>query len=174
MVRTTGSQPVNPGSSPGGVTNSLLLRFFCFKISKVGINSGVAFFSSSHVGRFLKNTLNLPPCIGKVEYIYSVWYSSVMPSTRKLTQFHLPVEIFKDGRFFIARTPVLELSVQGKTVEIVRKRFVEAVVLFFEELEELGTTDEVLKELGWKKIKKQWNPPLTSVEISPVQVCVSV
>ncbi len=63
---------------------------------------------------------------------------------KRLTQFSLPLTIFKEGKYFIAHTPVLNLSVQGKTEGDVRKRFADAVVLFFEELEDMGTTDEVL------------------------------
>lgn len=93
-----------------------------------------------------------------------------MPPKSKLTQFNLPVTIFKEGKYSIAHTPVLNLSVQGATEEEVRKRFVEAAVIFFEELEEMGTTDEVLSELGWKKIKKEWQPPTVSLVAQPVRV----
>ncbi len=92
----------------------------------------------------------------------------------KQLQFNLPVEIFKEGTYFIARTPALDLAVQGKTEEEVRNRFVDAVVLFFEELVNLGTINEVLGELGWKKVQSNWQPPLSSVELRPIQVSVPV
>ena len=97
-----------------------------------------------------------------------------MSKRRRLTQFSLPLTIFKEGKYFIAHTPLLNLSVQGETEEETRKRFADAVVLFFEELEDMGTTDEVLFELGWKKFEKEWKPPAVSLVIQPVEVPVPV
>ena len=90
-------------------------------------------------------------------------------------QYKLPVSIFKQGRFLVAHSPVLDLSVSGRTKSQVQKRFVEAVEIFFEELEEKGTTDEVLTELGWEKgrahadKKPSWQPPKL-VKDSPQEI----
>jgi predicted RNase H-like HicB family nuclease len=97
-----------------------------------------------------------------------------MSNRRRLTQFSLPVAIFKEGKYFIAHTPLLNLSIQGQTEEEARKRFTDAVVLFFEELEDMGTTDEVLFELGWKKFEKEWRPPAVSLVTQPVEVPVPI
>ena len=93
-----------------------------------------------------------------------------MQRKKRLTQFSLPLAIFREGRYFIAHTPLLNLSVQGKTELEVKKRFGDAVVLFFEELEEMGTTNEVLFELGWKKVRQEWKPPAVSLVAQPVEV----
>lgn len=71
----------------------------------------------------------------------------------------LPVSIFKEGKHFIAYTTALDLSTSGKSFEQVKKRFDEAVKIFFEEIIERGTVEDVLKELGWRKIHKEWSPP---------------
>ena len=71
----------------------------------------------------------------------------------------LPISIFKEREHFIAYTPALDLSTSGKNYEQVKKRFNEIVAIFFEELIKKGTIDEVLENLGWQKIKKQWIPP---------------
>lgn len=63
----------------------------------------------------------------------------------------VPVQIFKEGKAFIAYSPVLEVSTSATTFELVKKRFTQAVQIFFEELDDLGTTDEVLPNLGWVK-----------------------
>ncbi len=97
-----------------------------------------------------------------------------MSSKRKLTQFNLFIEIFKEGKFFIARAPLLDLAVQGKTEEETRKRFVDAVLIFFEELENMGTTNKVLYELGWVKTENQWRPPAISVVSQPIEVPIPV
>ncbi len=85
----------------------------------------------------------------------------------------LPVSIFREGKHFIAHTPVLDLSTSGKNYEEVKKRFNEVASIFFEELVKKGTLDEVLESLGWQKIKKQWTPPfLISQESQMIQLAV--
>ncbi len=85
----------------------------------------------------------------------------------------LPISVFREGKHFIAYTPVLDLSTSGKNYEEVKKRFKEAVNIFFEELVKKGTLDEVLESLGWQKIKKQWMPPfLVSQESQMIQLAV--
>ncbi len=75
-------------------------------------------------------------------------------------EFNLPVSIIKEGKSYIAYTPALDLSTSGKDYEEVKKRFYKIVNIFFEEIAKKGTMEEVLKELGWKKIKTKWNPPI--------------
>ncbi len=74
--------------------------------------------------------------------------------------FSLSVSILKEGSRFIAYSPAIELSTSGKTHKEAKKRFKEASSLFFEEIMENGTLEDVLKDLGWKKERKQWNPPV--------------
>ena len=75
-------------------------------------------------------------------------------------QAHLPVQIFKQGKQYVAYTPVLDLSTCGKTRAQAKRMFAEAVQIFFEELDEMGTLKEVLKDLGWVKSKaRDWQPP---------------
>lgn len=86
----------------------------------------------------------------------------------------LPISIFREGKQFIAYTLVLDLSTSGKNYEEAKKRFKEAVSIFFEELVKKGTLDEVLENLGWQKIKKRWSPPsLISQESQMFQLPVS-
>jgi len=73
----------------------------------------------------------------------------------------VPVTILKEDKVFVAYSPVLDLSTSGKTFIQVRRRFSEAVQIFFEELNEAGTLDEVLSDLGWKRIARQLMPPLS-------------
>jgi len=77
----------------------------------------------------------------------------------KSLKVNLPLFIFKEGESFVAYTPVLDLSSSGKTPEQARKRFQEAVDIFFEETLKKNTLEHVLRDLGWKKIKQGWNPP---------------
>ncbi len=75
-------------------------------------------------------------------------------------QFTLPLTILKEGDSFIAYTPALDLSTSGSTFEEAQKNFVEAVNIFFKELMEMGTTDEVLTGLGWQKQNNMLIPPV--------------
>lgn len=85
--------------------------------------------------------------------------------------FKLPVSVFKEGKHFIAYSPVLDLSTSAKTYEKAQKRFAEIVNIFFEEIIKKGTLDEVLKDLGWQKTKKQWTPPsLISQKIEEIKI----
>lgn len=74
-------------------------------------------------------------------------------------QFSLPVTILKEDKSFIAYTPALDISTVGETFQEAKKRFEELVHIFFEEIIEKGTLNEVLIELGWKKQEKMFIPP---------------
>ncbi len=97
-------------------------------------------------------------------------YSVIIIVKKMLSKAQLPVQIFKQGKRFVAYTPVLDLSTSGRTEKEAKVRFHELVQIFFEELEEMGTMEEVLLSLGWQKAKSQWRPP----HISDEKVSVSI
>jgi predicted RNase H-like HicB family nuclease len=78
----------------------------------------------------------------------------------------LPVNILREGKNFIAYTPALDLSTSGKTFEEAKKRFEEVVIIFFEELSQKGTLEEVLLGLGWEKVKEELQPPVQVASIN--------
>ena len=61
----------------------------------------------------------------------------------------------------VAYTPALDLSTCRTTLPQARDRFEEAVGAFFEEIERMGTLNEVLTSCGWWKLAKpaRWEPP---------------
>ena len=74
----------------------------------------------------------------------------------------LPVFFIEENGQVTAHTPALDLSTCGKDFDEAKMRFAELVDIFFEELCEMGTTEEVLEECGWKKNNKKpsrWEPP---------------
>jgi hypothetical protein len=77
-----------------------------------------------------------------------------------MLELKLSVSIIREGKKFIAYTPALDLSTSGRSYEEVKKRFNEIVNIFFEELIKKGTLEEVLYNLGWKRIKAEWTPPM--------------
>lgn len=89
-----------------------------------------------------------------------------MAKAKKLGFISLPVSILKEGKYFIAYSPALDLSTSGKSFGEVKKRFEEVVQIFFEELFEKGTEEEVLSDLGWQKVQKEWVPPIVVAQES--------
>ena len=73
--------------------------------------------------------------------------------------YNLPVLITKQNRRFVAYTPALDISTSGKSENDVKKRFVELVNIFIEEIITAGTVNDILVELGWSKVQKKWTPP---------------
>lgn len=83
----------------------------------------------------------------------------------------LPVLIFKEGEYFVAHTPALDLSTAGKTFDEAKERFSEVIDIFFEEVIKKGTLNEVLQDLGWQKVNQDWIPPtLIAQEIERIRI----
>ena len=53
-------------------------------------------------------------------------------------------QIFREGRMYVAHTPELDVSSCGGTKERALKNLKEAVRLFLEEAEKMGTLDQIL------------------------------
>ena len=64
-------------------------------------------------------------------------------------QFQLFGNIKKQGKWYIAYCPPLDLSTQGKTFEEAQRNLIEASQLFIISCLERGTLDQALKELGF-------------------------
>ena len=79
---------------------------------------------------------------------------------KTIREFKLPVSILREGKKYVAYTPALDLSTSGNSFDQAKRRFEEAVNIFFEELLKKGTTEEVFQELGWQKIHAKWSPPV--------------
>lgn len=77
----------------------------------------------------------------------------------KNINFSIPISIFREGKNFVAYSPVLDLSTCSDSFDDAQKMFEEATRIFFEELDRKGTMDEVLVSLGWKKSDSNWLPP---------------
>lgn len=59
--------------------------------------------------------------------------------------------IFKEGRSFVAHALELDVSSCGGTKEKALRNLKEAVRLFIEEAENLGTLEQILQESGYGK-----------------------
>ena len=68
-----------------------------------------------------------------------------MKKLAKLKIDKLPVIVTRqDKGLFVIESPVLDIATQGKDLEEAKSRFAELVVIFFDEIVEMDTVDEVL------------------------------
>lgn len=68
-------------------------------------------------------------------------------------QFHLFGTIKKEGEWYIAYCPPLDLTTQGRTLSEAKKNLTEASQLFIISCLERGTLDLALRELGFVPLK---------------------
>ncbi len=82
----------------------------------------------------------------------------------------IPVIFFKEGNKVVAYSPALDLSTCGADEKQARKRFAEAVSIFFEEITKMGTIEDVLTECGWEKAPAEnyWCPPTYKQEVMQI------
>ncbi len=73
---------------------------------------------------------------------------------------NLPVSFLRESDQFVAYTPALDLSTSGSTLEEAKNNFAEAVEIFFDEIISMGTFEDVLLDLGWKKQNEDFIPPV--------------
>jgi len=70
--------------------------------------------------------------------------------------------IFKEGNTFVSYCPELSVASCGDTIEEARQRLPEAVRLFLEESQRVGTLEEILREEGFvpsDPTGAHWRPP---------------
>ena len=86
---------------------------------------------------------------------------------------NIPVLFFEEGDKIIAYSPALDIYSCGDTEENAQVRFTEAVSIFLEELEQMGTLAEVLEECGWRRTptKGTWVPPVyRQIKNEPIKI----
>lgn len=76
-------------------------------------------------------------------------------------QFTLFGQIKREGKWYIAHCPPLDITTQGRTAEEAKNNLFEASEFFFISCFERGTLDQALRELGFVPLKlnqKALNP----------------
>ncbi|MFQ5628229.1 MAG: type II toxin-antitoxin system HicB family antitoxin [bacterium] len=92
------------------------------------------------------------------------WYFSILlfvnPCNselgRKAKQIDLHVDYFEEEGVIVALCPQLQVSSFGNTLQEAETSIREAIELFFEGCESLGTLDEILEESGFRKSNGKW------------------
>jgi predicted RNase H-like HicB family nuclease len=70
----------------------------------------------------------------------------------------LTVEVWKEGQTHVAYAPELDVSSCGKTASQAKSHLREAVFLFIEEAAREGTLQEMLREAGFERRGKIYQP----------------
>ena len=81
-------------------------------------------------------------------------------------QIDLHIDYFEEDGVIVALCPQLQVSSFGDTLKEAEKSIREALELFFEGCQSLGTLDEVLEESGFIKSNGKWvhRKPLKTTE----------
>jgi hypothetical protein len=75
------------------------------------------------------------------------------------------IRVFKEGRMFVAHALELDVSSCGGSAAKAVKNLKDAVRLFLEAAEKMGTLDRILEEAGYKMIEdKILSPKLVSMQ----------
>ena len=69
------------------------------------------------------------------------------------------IQIFKEGRLFVAYAPQLDVSSCGGTEAKAKHNLLEATRLFLEEAEKMGTLDQILEEAGFVRRRQTFAGP---------------
>jgi predicted RNase H-like HicB family nuclease len=70
-------------------------------------------------------------------------------------QFHLFGTVKRQGNWFIAHCPPLDVTTQGRTEREAKQNLMEACELFLESCLERGTLDQALRELGFSEVSRR-------------------
>ncbi|MHB8730530.1 MAG: type II toxin-antitoxin system HicB family antitoxin [bacterium] len=69
------------------------------------------------------------------------------------------IQVFKEGKFYVAHAPELDVASQGATVEDAKEHLREAIEAFVEEAQRMGTLTEILEEASYERTPEGWKAP---------------
>jgi predicted RNase H-like HicB family nuclease len=78
--------------------------------------------------------------------------------------FTFRAETFKEDDVYVSLAPELGVSSFGETAARAKESLQEAVGLFLEECQQMGTLEDVLEESGYRPVGNSWRPPKAVVE----------
>jgi predicted RNase H-like HicB family nuclease len=89
---------------------------------------------------------------------------------------HIPeltftIQIFQEGRTYVAYTPELDVSSCGRTLDDARTNLGDAVRGFLKSASRMGTLDAILEEAGFVRARGRWStPPMVTLDRFSVAV----
>jgi predicted RNase H-like HicB family nuclease len=81
---------------------------------------------------------------------------------KNLGKYNLFINVFKQGKFYVAYCPALDMSSCGKTEKQSLKMIDEAIHILFEELDAEKKLESFLLDMGWEKKDNKLQPPIIS------------
>ena len=94
---------------------------------------------------------------------------------KRTTITHIPVLYLREGAAFICYSPAFDLAASGDSFEDAARSFAKTLKLFIEHVTKKGTWEAVLREYGWERVRKNWNPPrIIGQESKVIEIPVSV
>jgi len=84
--------------------------------------------------------------------------SSTLSARDQERKIALTVEVWKEAGTHVAYAPELDISSCGKTANQAKSRLREAISLFIEEAERIGTLSDILKEAGSERQGNSYKP----------------
>ena len=75
------------------------------------------------------------------------------------------IEIWKKGKYYLAKCPELDFISQGRTVEEARHNLFEVIEIQFEEMADMGTLNEYLAECGYVRQQEFFVPQIEMIGI---------
>jgi len=87
-----------------------------------------------------------------------------------MIQIDFDIIVYRENETFIAYCPELDVSSCGNTINHAKEMLRTAVRLFLEEVEKIGTLDEILSEANYvKDTSGRWIPPkLVATELASI------
>ena len=82
----------------------------------------------------------------------------------KVGKFVFRAETFKEDDIYVSLSPEIGVSSFGKTAKEAKNSLKEAVQLFLEECQRMGTLKDVLEESGFKVRGSSWQAPQPTIE----------
>jgi predicted RNase H-like HicB family nuclease len=88
-------------------------------------------------------------------------------------QIQFTTRVFKEGRMFVAHALELDVASCGGTKDKALKNLKEAVTLFLEEAEKIGTLEQILEEAGYGR-SNQKVPKRSFISVQRVTLPISL
>ena len=80
-------------------------------------------------------------------------------NSKNKPQLTFTVQIFLEGKTFVAYNPELDVSSCGTTLQEAKKHIRDAIKGFLKSAAHIGTLDQILQEAGYIYRHKQWIDP---------------
>jgi predicted RNase H-like HicB family nuclease len=82
-----------------------------------------------------------------------------MKSLQSIPNLTFTVQVFRDGKLFVAYNPELDVSTCGKTVDEAKYNIRDALRGFLIAAQRKGTLADILEEAGYTKRRQEWHDP---------------